>query len=208
MSSNKIPNSLDEIILRVSELTIEVSMELSKIPNGPEYEPLKEMILNKYSEEIKKIINESKLSADDLSQVYPILIDDLLWYCHTKLNVKCSNKKIDEKYKACKELRYLSPNELQNYLAFKVIGYRWYELNDLKTDNPKAEEILKKYNVILGNPTLRSILYQQIGQLIIKILEEKGILIQKEDYDEYIILTDHPEVQKVIMKYDRILKNY
>ena len=88
-----IPNSLDEIILRVSEPTIKASIELSKIPNDPEYEPLKEKILNKYREEIKKIISEFNLSADDLSQVYPILIDDLLWFCYTKLDVKCSDKK-------------------------------------------------------------------------------------------------------------------
>jgi hypothetical protein len=202
-----IPNSLDEIILRVSEPTIKASIELSKMPNDPKYEPLKEMILNKYREEIKKIINEFKLSADDLSQVYPMLIDDLLWYCHTKLDVKCSDKKIDEKYKASGKLRYLSPNELQNYLAFKVIGGRWYELNDLKNDNPKAEEILEKYNVILNlrykNPTLGDILYPQIGQLIVKILKEKGILIQKEECGEYVILTDHPEVQDVMKKFHK-----
>jgi len=198
-----IPNSLDEIILRISEPTIKASMELSKIPNDPKYEPLKEIILKKYSEEIKKIISESKLSADDLSQVYPMLIDVLLLYCRTRLDVKCSNKKIDETFKTSEKLRYLSPNELEEDLALKVIGYRWFELNDLKNDNPKAKEILEKYNVILKNSALRSILYQQIGQLIVRTLKEKGILIQKEECGEYIILTDHPEVHEVMKKFYR-----
>jgi hypothetical protein len=207
-----IPNSLDKIILSIIEPTIEASMELSKISHEQKSE--RERILNEYSKKIEPIISSfqsHELHIDDDS--LGLVLDDLLWYCYTRINVKCSNEEVNRKYKIDKLSGYLHLDELKNRLGFLVIENRLHELYEQAYDEQgkvkdlKAEKMFKVYSTLLQQtskfPSLREIIYHQIGQLVVKILEEKGILNQKEECGEYIILTDHPEVQDVMKKFHK-----
>jgi len=209
-----IPNNLDKIISHILEPTKKASRELSKISHEQKSKSLKEKISDEYNREIENIVSKFKLSIDDLP-LEPILYD-LLWYCRTKFDVKCSDKKIDIEYKTHRVSGYLSPNELPYYLAFLIIENRRLDLfeqaysEDRKVKDPKAKEMLKKYDTFLQYTSqfniLRELLYHQIGKLVIETLSKEGIL--EKTQEEYIIITEHPEVQKVIIKYDKILKNY
>jgi predicted Fe-Mo cluster-binding NifX family protein len=212
MGSNKIPNSLDEIILRVLEPTIEACTELNKISHKQKYEPLDEItneVLDNYSREIKNKIGNLRLSINDIPLNF--ILDDLSWYCLTRINVKCSNEEINRKYKTDKLSGYLYLDELENHFGSLVVENRLLDLYEQAYDerrnvrDPKAEKMYKIYSTFLQQinkfPSLKKIIYSQIGQRIVEILKEKGILIQKEECGEYIILTDHPEVQKVIKKF-------
>jgi hypothetical protein len=210
-----IPNSLDKIILRIIEPTIKASVELNKI--SYEYRSSDEItkkvskVLDKYGWEIENRIGNLQLSIDDLP--LELILDDLLWYCYTRINVKCSNEEVNRKYKINKLSGYLHLDELKNRLGFMVIENRLHELYEQAYDKQgkvkdlKAEKMFKVYSTLLQQtskfPSLREIIYHQIGQLIVKILKEKGILIQKEECGEYIILTDHPEVQDVMKKFHK-----
>jgi len=207
-----IPNSLDKIILSIIEPTIEASMELSKISHEQKSE--RERILNEYSKKIEPIISSfqsHELHIDDDS--LGLVLDDLLWYCYTRINVKCSNEEVNRKYKVDKLSGYLHLDELKNRLGLMVIENRFHKLYEQAYDEQgkvkdlKAEKMFKVYSILLQQtskfPSLREIIYHQIGQLVVKRLEEKGILIQKEECGEYIILTDHPEVQDVMKKFHK-----
>ena len=207
-----IPNSLDKIILSIIEPTIEASMELSKISHEQKSE--RERILNEYSKKIEPIISSfqsHELHIDDDS--LGLVLDDLLWYCYTRINVKCSNEEVNRKYKVDKLSGYLHLDELKNRLGLMVIENRFHKLYEQAYDEQgkvkdlKAEKMFKVYSTLLQQtskfPSLREIIYHQIGQLVVKRLEEKGILIQKEECGEYIILTDHPEVQDVMKKFHK-----
>lgn len=207
-----IPNNLDEIILLIIEPTIEASKKLNEISNEQNYEFLKNEILNEYSKKIEPIISgfqPNKLRIDDSS--LELISDDLLWYCRTRFNVKCSNEEINGKYKVGKLSGYLYLHDLKNRLGFIMIENRFHELYEQAYDkhgevkDQEAEKMFKIYSTLLQKtskfPSLREILYCQIGQLYIRDLYERGIL--KEAPEGYIILTDHPEVQKVMKKFYR-----
>jgi hypothetical protein len=207
-----IPNSLDKIILHILEPTIETSIELSNISNNQNYEFLKNEILDKYSREIESRISSfqsHELHIDDDSLV--LILDDLLWYCSTRFNVKCSDKEIDKKYKVGKLSDYLYLDELQYRLGFVMIEKRFHTLSEQaydkhgKVKDPEAEKMFKIYSTLLQKtsqfPSLREILYRQIGQLYIRDLYERGIL--KETPEGYIISTNNPEVQKVMKRFYR-----
>ncbi|NAZ26420.1 MAG: hypothetical protein GU343_02725 [Nanoarchaeota archaeon] len=205
-----IPNSLDKIILHILEPTIEAGIELSNISHEQKSE--KEKILNEYSKKIESKISSfqsHELHIDDDSLV--LILDDLLWYCSTRFNVKCSDKEIDKKYKTGKLSGYLYLDELQYRLGFVMIENRFHTLYEQaydkhgKVKDPEAEKMFKIYSTLLQKTSqfhsLREILYRQIGQLYIRDLYERGIL--KETLEGYIILTDHPEVQKVMKMFYR-----
>jgi len=207
-----IPNSLDEIILLIIEPTKEASKELKKISNEQNYEFLKNEILNKYSRKIESKISSfksHKLHIDDIS--LELILDDLVSYCRTRINVKCSNEEINRKYRVGELSSYLYLNELENRLGFIIIENRFYELYEQaydkhgKVKDPEAEKMFKIYSKLLKKtskfPSLREILYRKIGQLYIRDLYERGIL--KETPEGYIILTDHPKVQEVMKKFYR-----
>ncbi|MFZ8800896.1 MAG: hypothetical protein ACO2ON_01810 [Candidatus Nanopusillus sp.] len=206
------PNSLDEVILSVIEPTKEAIMELNKILNKQNSEFLKNEILKKYSGEIESKISSFqsyKLHIDDIS--LELILDDLLWHCRTRINVKCSNEEIDRKYKDGKLFGYLYLDELENRLGFLMIGNRFLELYEQaydergKVKDLEAEKMFKIYSALLQQTgkfhPLREILYHQIGQLYIRYLYEMGIL--KKTPEGYIILTNHPKVQEVMKKFYR-----
>ena len=157
----------------------------------------------------KNRIGNLQLPIDDLP--LELILDDLLWYCSTRFNVKCSDKEINKKYKVGRVSDYLFPYELQYRLGFVIIENRFYELYEQaydkhgKVKDQKAEKMFKIYSTLLQKtsqfPSLREILYRQIGQLYIKDLYERGIL--KETQEGYIISTDNPEVQKVMKRFYR-----
>lgn len=207
-----IPNSLDKIILSIIEPTIEASIELSKISHEHKHKSSDEItkkVLDKYGWEIKNRIGNLQLPIDDLP--LELILDDLLWYCSTRFNVKCSDKEINKKYKVGRVSDYLFPYELQYRLGFVIIENRFYELYEQaydkhgKVKDPEAEKMFKIYSILLQKtsqfPSLREILYRQIGQLYIRDLYERGIL--KETQEGYIISTDNPEVQKVMKRFYR-----
>ena len=199
-----IPNSLDEIILSIMEPTMKAIIELSKISNKQNSE-----ILDKYIREIEfkmRSFQPHKLYIDNIS--LRLILDDLLWYCRTKINVKCSNEEINREYKVGKLSGYLYLDELEYRLGFLMIESRFFELHEQAYDelrkikDPEAEKMFKIYSTLLQQtskfPLLRKIIYRQIGKLYIRDLYERGIL--KETPEGYIISTDHPKVQEVIKK--------
>jgi hypothetical protein len=207
-----IPNSLDEIILSIMEPTMKAVIELSKISDKKNYEFLKNQILDKYSREIEFKIRSfqlHKLYIDDGS--LELILDDLLWYCRTRINVKCSNEEIDRKYKDGKLSGYLDLDELKYRLGLTMIEdgfYRSYEQaydEQGKVKDLEAEKMFKIYSTLLQQtskfPLLREILYRQIGQLYLEYLSKMGIL--KATPEGYIISTENPEVQKVMKKFYR-----
>ncbi len=207
-----IHNSLDEIILSIMEPTKEAVIKLSKISNKQNYEFLKNGILNEYSREIESKIRSfqpHKLHIDNIS--LELIVDDLLWYCHTRINVKCSNEEINRKFKDGKLSGCLDLDELKNRLGFLIIGNRLLDLHEQaydeqgKVKDSEAEEMFKIYSTLLQQiskfPRLREILYRQIGQLYLEYLSEIGIL--KVTPEGYIISTDHPKVQEVMKKFYR-----
>jgi len=210
-----IPNSLDKIVLSIIEPTNEAVIKLNKISHRQKYKSSDEItkevlrVLYEYNSKIKNIMGNSQLPIDDLP--LELIVDDLLWYCITRFNVKCSDKEIDKKYKVGRVSDYLFPYELQYRLGFIIIENRFHELYEQaydkhgKVKDLEAEKMYKTYSTLLQQiskfPSLRKILYRQIGQLCIRYLYERGIL--KETPEGYIISTEHPKVQEVMKKFYR-----